>query len=242
MNARLVVGACLLLAGCLGDDGARKESATSVPARPAPATKKVEVGEKKNVVLEIDGDQRRVLVHARVCLRQGQLEQFLTRKGTKEHEAILAADVDARDIHTALTLARAEPGSPVKFRPQYAPASGTVIKVFIEYDDNKGNKARVSAQQWVRSIKTQKDLAIDWVFAGSLLLADPQDPTRPPFYAANDGDVICVSNFETAMLDLPIMSTATNDDLFFEAHTDRIPPLETPVTVILEPVLQKNKK
>jgi hypothetical protein len=44
------------------------------------------------------------------------------------------------------------------------------------------------------------------------------------------------------MLDLPIMSTQLNDDLFFEAFTDRIPPLETRVQVIFEPVLKKEKK
>ena len=168
-----------------------------------------------------------MLVDAHVCLRKGQLEQFLTRKRTKEHEAILAAEVDARHIHVALQTARAEPGSPVKFLPKYQPARGTVVKVFIEYQDEQQRTRRVPAQQWIRSIKTGKDMPHDWVFAGSLLLPDPLDATKPPFYAANEGDVICLSNFETAMLDLPIMSSQEDNDLFFEAHTDRIPPVET---------------
>lgn len=200
------------------------------------APKRVELGQQKNVVLEIDGEARRVLVKGYVCLREGQLEQFLTRKGTKEHEAVVAADVDARDIHTALMLAGAEPGSPVKFQPEYQPARGTVVNVLVEYQD-KGKTVRRPAQEWVRSIQTKKDLGISWVFAGSMLLKDPNDPTRKPSYAANGGDVICLSNFETALLDLPIMSTMANADLFFEAHTERIPRLETPVTVILEPVI-----
>jgi hypothetical protein len=37
------------------------------------------------------------------------------------------------------------------------------------------------------------------------------------------------------LLDLPIDSSKNNADLNFEAHTERIPPLETKVTVILEP-------
>ena len=60
-------------------------------------------------------------------------------------------------------------------------------------------------------------------------------------YAANQGDVICVANFDTALLDLPIMSSKDNDDLVFEAHTARIPPLETRVLVILEPVVAKDQ-
>ena len=38
-------------------------------------------------------------------------------------------------------------------------------------------------------------------------------------YLANDGDVICVSNFDTAMLNLPIESSKNNDDLLFQAWT-----------------------
>ncbi len=237
--------AVVTLVGCTADDPAPKKDPVPAPPSSAAPAKKVEVG--KNVFLEIEGEQRRVLVEAYVCLRKGQLEQFLTRKRTKEHEAILAADVDARNIHTALTLAKAEPGAPVRFFdpvnmvPKYEPARGAVIKVSVEYKDQQGQTRRHPAQQWIRSFKTQKDLEHDFVFGGSQLIPDPLDDKKPPYYAANWGDVICVSNFDTAMLDLPINSPKDNDDLAFEAHTERIPPLETRVLVILEPVPAKAK-
>src|SRR4051794_24876652 len=98
------------------------------------ASKKVPIA--KNIVLEIDGDKRRVLVTTQVCLRQGQLEQLLTRKRTKEHEAILVADIDARDLHKALLLAGAEAGSPVQFLPKFAPPTGTAVKVSLQYQEN----------------------------------------------------------------------------------------------------------
>src|SRR3954454_24216032 len=75
------------------------------------AAKKVGIGPKKgseNIFLEINGAKRRVLVNTKVCLRQGQLEQLMTRKRTKEHEAILVADINARDLHQALLLTGAE--------------------------------------------------------------------------------------------------------------------------------------
>src|SRR5436309_2787591 len=69
-------------------------------------TKKVNVG--KNIILEVLPDKTKlVLIKSEVCLREGLLEQLLTRKRTKEHEAILAADIDARDLHLALTFAGA---------------------------------------------------------------------------------------------------------------------------------------
>ncbi len=208
---------------------------------PAAAAKKVKLGQ--NVFLEVQGERRLVRVNASVCLRQGQLEQLLTRTRTKEHEAILAADVDARDIHTALTLARAEPGKPVQFLPKFQPPTGTTIKVALEYTDPKNKeRVRVPAQHWIRNMKSKKVLKYDWVFAGSVLIHDPMDKTKKPYYAANQGDLICVSNFDTALLDLPVNSTGDNDDLRFEAVTDRIPPVQTPVQVVLEPVLKSQKK
>jgi hypothetical protein len=201
-------------------------------------SKKVKVG--KNIELEILPDKtKRVIVQTEVCLREGPLEQLLTRKRLKEHEAILAADIDARELHLALTLTGAEAGKVVQFRPKLMPPTGTLIKITLEYKDKGGKTVRVSAKEWIRNMKSKKDFPTDWVFAGSTLVPDPLNKAKQPFYGANDGDVITVVNFEGACLDVPFLSTKDNADLDFEAHTDRIPALQTPVTVILEPVLAK---
>lgn len=195
--------------------------------------KKVPVA--KNVTLEIEGGKRRVLINATVCLRQGQLEQLLTRSRTKEHEAVLVADVDAREIHKALLLAGAEAGNPVKFQPKFSPPMGSPIKITLEYKEN-GKVVRRPAQDWIRNAKTKKPLEVDWVFGGSRLFKDPMNPTALPYYLANDGDIICIANFDTAMLDVPFDSSKDNDSLAYEANTDLIPALESPVTLILEPM------
>jgi hypothetical protein len=169
------------------------------------------------------------------------LEQLLTRKGQKEHEAPLAADIDARHLHAALLIAGAEPGKPVQFRPKLVAPKGTTIKIFLEYKKD-GKEIRVPAQQWVKNFKSKKDLHTDWVFAGSVLIPDPQNPKGTPFYGANDGDVISIVNFESSCLDVPFLSTKDNADLDFVAHTERIPALKTAVTVVLEPVVEKKKK
>ena len=55
------------------------------------------------------------------------------------------------------------------------------------------------------------------------------------------GILCCAENFPDAMLDLPINSPKDNSDLAFEAWTERIPPVGTKVTMILEPVLDEKK-
>ena len=171
----------------------------------------------------------------------GPLEQLLCRKGTKEHESVLIADIDARDLHKALMLARGEPGSPVTFRPEYKAATGSVIRITLMYEKD-GKKITVPAQDWVRDTKSMKALAHDWVFAGSRFVPDPLDKNKPPIYLANDGDVICVSNFESALLDLPIESSKQNAEVQFEAFTENIPPDGTKVAVCLEVIPPTTKK
>jgi hypothetical protein len=232
---RLFALSLLALAAC--DPPPVPPAAKAPAAPPAAEAKRAPMG--KNVELEVLPDgKRRVRVRATVCFREGPLELFLCRANTKEHESVLAADIDARDIHTALLAAGAKAGSPVQFEPKYQPAHGSVIVATVEYAQD-GKTVTAPAKAWVRDGKTKKELAHDWVFAGSVLFRDPDDPQKPPLYAANGGNVICVSNFPDAMLDLPVNSPQEDADRPYEAHTDRIPPLGTPVTVILDPVEKK---
>jgi hypothetical protein len=211
---------------------------------PAPGDDKAEVKRKeigKNVFLETEGEQRRVVVKAYVCLREGQLEGLLCRKFTKEHEYILAVDADARHIHTALLAARGEPGSPVQFEPKFKPASGSTIKVTLRY--KKDDKlVTLPAQEWIRDGAAKKPLQEKWVFGGSRFLPDPDDKTKPDIYLANQGDVICLCNMESAMLDLPIRSPKKLEERTYHAITDKIPEGNTPVDVILEVMAEKKDK
>jgi hypothetical protein len=240
MNTRAAVALVFLAAACTPDDPPK------VPAKDAPAktgaTKKVEVG--KNVFLEVLPDgRRRVIVPAAVSFREGPIELFLCRRHTKEHESVLSADIDARDLHKALLAAGAVAGSPVKFEPKYEPAKGSVVKVSVR--TIAGGKATVTdAREWVRDAKTRKPLAIDWVFGGSFFFEPPdrdgeKDKEKRQLYAANGGDVVCVSNFGTAMLDLPVASSPENEELMFEANTERIPELGSKVEVVFEPQPEK---
>ncbi|MFO0846141.1 MAG: YdjY domain-containing protein [Gemmataceae bacterium] len=242
MSLRSAVG-LVVLGVALGTGGCDDAPPTTKPKPPAAAAegegKKVKVGD--NVHLEVSPKARRVLVEAVVCLREGALEQLLTRKNQKEHEAILAADVDARKVHEALLLAKAEAGSPVRWVPKYRPPTGSTIKVSLVYTDAKGKKVTVPARSWIKNRSTGKELEHDWVFAGSLLIDNPQDKNAAKYYLANDGDVICVANFEGAMLDLPIQSSKDDADRAYDAWTERIPPVGTKVTVVLEPVEGKRK-
>jgi len=235
--AAIIFTAVLGAVGCDADSSARQDKGSD----PKDVTRTAEPKRKelfKNIILETQGDVRRVLVKAEVCMREGgNLEELLCRKGTKEHESILTADVNAQHLHAALVVAGGKEGSPVKFEPKYQAARGSTIKISLQYEE-KGKLITVSAKDWIRNPKTKKNLDVDWVFGGSQLVPNPDDKTKP-LYLANYGDIICLCNMESAMLDLPIESPKKFDDRLWECHTERIPPLETKVTIILEPVPDK---
>jgi hypothetical protein len=229
-----IVALLLPAATAFGDD----PSAEKPPAQRQATLAVKRAGVGKNIVLETQGNARRVRIAAEVCFREGPLEMLMCRTNTKEHESVLHADIDARQVHAALLLAGAKPGSPVRYEPKYTPATGTTIKVTLEYKKD-GKTVTVPGQEWVRDAKTRKAMPHPWVFAGSVFFPNQEDPTKPPFYAANGGDVICISNFPDAMLDLPVNSPQEDADRLYEAFTDHIPPLGTPVTIVLEPVAEK---
>jgi hypothetical protein len=103
----------------------------------------------------------------------------------------------------------------------------------VLWKDKDGKKHSTRAQQWIRHVKSGKPMPHSWVFAGSGFWFDEQ--TKEKHYLAEGGDVICVSNFSSALLDLPISSSQANADLLFEAFTDHIPPRGTKVRLVLMP-------
>jgi len=186
----------------------------------------------------LDPDNKRVVLVGQVCQTEAPLELFACLRNTKEHEAVVTVDVEAFKVHAGLMAAGAEPGHPVKFDP-YVAAEGSEIEVTVVWKDDTGTRKSARAQDWVRNAQTRKSMEHNWVFGGSGFWEDEQ--TGKKHYNAEGGDLICVSNFASAMLDLPIESSKANTALMFEAFTERIPPRGTAVTLVLSPKLEKSE-
>jgi hypothetical protein len=185
----------------------------------------------------LDTKRKAIVVDGKICLREGQLEMFACPKGTKEHESVVALNCLPEEVHAGLLALGAKPGTPVKFDPVYKPATGDIIDIFVLWKEADGTTKEVRAQELVKHAKTGKAMTYDWVFAGSGFFKD--EMTGRLHYQANGGDFICVSNFPSATLDLPVESTDANSGLLFHAFTENIPPKGTDVRVVLVPRLKK---
>ncbi len=260
----------------------------------------------KKGTLRLDKANNRLLLDGEVCLREGVLEMFACKKGTKEHESVVSFDGLARDVKVGLIAIGAKPGEPVKFAPEFRPPTGSKLEIHVTWKDAEGKPRRERAQRWVRSVTRRyyveklagglpkglvipegselrwdkrheellwfgpmseqekkqllalskdekfrkvvetffersqtKPMTADFVFPGSSTYVDPE--TKERFFQAESGDLICVANFASALVDVAEKSTAQGEaNLLYESWTERIPPLGTKVT--LEITVAKEKK
>lgn len=225
----LIVAACALLLG-LPVNGLGQDLTEKMPEAPKPEKDWKTLGN----ALWFDPAKRELIIQARVVLREGPLEHLLCLNRTKEHESILATAAEARAIHAGLLLTKAEPGHSVRFEPKFEPPTGSKIRIHLEWMSEKHENKSADAKSWVRNLKTEKPIEIDWVFGGSLIVEDPR--TKKPFYTASEGDYFTVANFASAILDLPVPSSASDEERQFEAFTANVPPIGTWVWMRLGPL------
>lgn len=195
-----------------------------------------------------DGKDKRKVVRAalacEVCLREGPLEQFLCKKGTKEHEAIVRVDVDAEFVHLAIIAAGGKPGTPTGFvdpkteMAKHTPATGSRVNVSVHYKKD-GKLHTHAAQEWIWDTKKKAAMDHHWVFAGSVFIKNPDAPNAKPYYGANAGDIFSISNFPYSTLEIPAPISKDEAQLTYEAKTDKIPPLGSKVWVFLDVVPEK---
>jgi len=223
-----IAGCLLAIAGLPGPATASDSTASD----PHPTLKRL----SPDAAVWIDLPGKRVVVGGRVALADGPIEFFACPSKTKEHESIVVVDAPARLVHTALLAIGLKPGSPASFEGEYRPATGDAVAIDVCWRDAEAEHCR-PARQWVRDSRTGRELNCDWVFAGSQFWKDPS--TGVEYYQADGGDLVCVSNFPTAMLDLPIASSQANEALLFDTYTERIPPQGTPVELIFSKAADK---
>ena len=188
----------------------------------------------------VDKKNRTVVMDGEICLREGLLELLLCEEGGKTHESIIKVKAKPSIVSTGLQAIGAEKGKPAEFQPKFKPATGAEIEIRVKYLDPKGKLHEVMAQEFVRNVKTGKALDLPWVFAGSFFSFDEFEK-KEIFMADATGDFICVSNFPTAIMDLPVPSSQANEQLMFDAFKENIPLVGTKVRVTLKPKPMKKK-
>jgi hypothetical protein len=116
----------------------------------------------------------------------------------------------------------------------YGPMTEEVRKKYLAMSKDKTFQACIE-KFFTRSQSRQ--MQANWVFSGSGYYVDEQ--TNKKFYRAEDGDLICVANFGSATIDVASKSGNGAEELLFEAWTERIPEVGTPVVIELIPAKEE---
>jgi hypothetical protein len=180
--------------------------------------------------LRIDWNQRRVEIDGTVVLREGPLELFACSINTREHESIVAVNVQPQRIFHALGLVGLTPGRPIQYDEQtqsWRPATGDRVRIHVRWKRNDRSHT-TDIGQWMRTVDSDKPVPPDiWRFAGSDTAPDGT------FMADVDGTIICVVDFVSAIIAVGESKSADNESLWVHAHTPKIPPIGTKVTILI---------
>jgi hypothetical protein len=219
-------------------------AAESAPA--APVEPKVEQVEKdlfRIGTLTFRPSTREIRFDAKVNMQEGLLEYCIVREnGDKAHEALLTTTVKPSDVNIAMKLLR-YPESPElmplrdesgAFTSKYPDVAqevrdGARIEISVIWKDGEAGK-KVTLNEWISYAPTQQAMPIGpWLYSGSYLVDEH-------FAADTVGDMAAIVLDGAAMINYPGKDNG-NDDVW-TVLSKRVPPVGTPVTVVLAPFSQ----
>ena len=189
--------------------------------------------------VRVDLARRRITLNTEVCLRSGALELLVCARGTKEHESVLHTRAKASHVHAALLLLGLTPGKPAQWvmlegdeLGRTLPPRGAGLDISLQWTDKNGKPHAADAAEFL-AVGDKKGAAApkEWVFVGSDIFSDGR------YWADSEGEIICVANFASAVIDVPFGNPNKRDRqaVDFTANTAAIPPAGTPVDVIIVP-------
>ena len=183
--------------------------------------------------VRINWRNREVEVAGVVVLREGMLELFACSPDTREHESIVRISARPTHVYQALGLLGLEPGSPPRWDPETErgfAATGPRLRLRVRYQRD-GRLHTDGIHRWMWNIMTDEPAPpTQWVFSGSLR----DDPGR--LAADFEGTVVCVVDFQAALISLPQSYSDRNEDLWLRPHAQRIPPLGSPCVLLIQAV------
>jgi hypothetical protein len=232
----IVAAICLTLGP--GLTGSAEPAAA--PASPAaPAVERLDDGRLRIGRITLHPKMRSIEFPATVNQTEGLLEFLLVHVDGKVHESLLASEVSATHLNLAFKLLRYQ-ASPELY--DKISETGTLtgelrsateeqkresrIDILIQPDPAEPS-SRHCVTRWIRHAVTEKPMpAAPWVYGGSFF-------HKGVFMAESSGDLIAIFLRNTALINFSGKDKELDDVWLPDAS--RVPPIGTPVKVIIQP-------
>ncbi len=184
----------------------------------------------------------RVEIQAFVCLDGGWLEQIACSPDTREHEALVVIKTRPSNIHAALLMAGVEPGSPGRWSYEdgtvsAVPPTGDHLDILVR-SERDGRIVEEPIGSWIIGATDERPFPdVTWVFAGSVFAENPDWMEPGEHYVADlTGSIVGLVTFGDEVIGFrQVMADQESvEAMQWQVNTDHVPPIGTPVTLILE--------
>lgn len=166
---------------------------------------------------------REVMVTGYVNQVDGPIELLACGRTGKTHESVLVLYGKPVDIHAALLLIGLKPGTPMP-DVGMGPPTGSPAYIDVEWTEN-GETRRVPAETLVRDVTTRSAVRnAGWTFNGSQI--------RDGSYLANMEESLIATYWDPWAI-INIGNEVGSDDERLVVNSDRVPPLHTPVRLLI---------
>jgi hypothetical protein len=182
-----------------------------------------------------------VEIDAWSCLEAGWLEQIACAPRTREHETLVVIKAKPSDVHAALLLAGFAHGTPGRWSFEdeavsFTPPTGDRLEVLVRYELD-GRTVEEAIRSWMVDAAGRPSFPdTAWVFAGSLFAENPDWMGPGEHYVADHtGSIIGLVTFgdEVVGFEEVFSDQQSVQPLAWQVRIDHVPPVGTPVTVIL---------
>jgi len=179
-----------------------------------------------------------------VCIEAGWLEQIACAPQSREHESLIVIESEPSQVHAALLSAGFTRGAPGGWsfeheELQFHPPTGAAVAVSVEYARNDGTLAEDPIRAWIRDAAGEKAFPdAPWVFGGSRIETNvPAMGAGQHYLADMTGSIIGLVTFGDEVLGFSrvLADQAAVQEPEWVVNTDRIPPVEQEVFVIIRP-------
>jgi hypothetical protein len=187
---------------------------------------------------------RTVEVQAWTCRESGAIIQVACAANTREHESLLVVAPQPSEIHAALHMAGFVAGSPGRWirqddEVQFVPPTGAAVEVSVRCEPWPGGVFEEPVSRWMHHADDMTPFPGDtWIFGGSQLVETPAWIGGDTQLAADlTGSVIGLATFGDEVLGFPrgFADPTQEDPAPWAVRAGRVPPIGTPVTLVLRP-------
>lgn len=189
--------------------------------------------------LRLDLKNKTIEIDAAFCLGECPLELLLCQNTMKDYESMLSSPCEPHDLHMALLAL----GLKARVRDEKETGKilqeGDPIDVLIRFTRD-GKEVTVEPRELILGVETKKHVAgTPFVFFGSFLYPDPQDPKKMLYLADTNDWLIGLLDDLSSVIDLP--TGLANKYGSIAIDRSAVPPKGTKATVIIRPAANRKR-